>query len=60
MSVNAASHTNGTVVTIDDGQVSNIDKLPFSINVHDISVFIKSAESAFKSAQKPGPGKPML
>jgi hypothetical protein len=55
-----ASHTNGTVLTFDNNEISDIDKLPSSTSVHDISALMKSAISAYSQAQEQRPRKPTL
>jgi hypothetical protein len=55
-----ASHANGTVVTFENNEISDIDNLPSSTSVHDISALMKSAISAYRQARKQRPRKPVL
>ena len=57
---NQASHTNGTIVTFENNEISDIDNFPSSTSIHDISALIKSAISAYKQAQQQKPRKPTL
>lgn len=55
-----ASHTNGTIVTFENNEVTNIDNLAPSVNVHDIAALMKSAVVAYKHALEKRPRKPIL
>jgi hypothetical protein len=55
-----ASHTNGTVVTFENNEISDIDNFPSSTSVHDISALMKSAISAYRQAQEQRSRKPTL
>jgi len=57
---NQASHTNGTIVTFENNEISDIDNFPSSTSVHDISALMKSALSAYKLAREQRPRKPTL